>query len=242
MLYIRTAEKLQRTSVWFENLEGGLDYLKSVIIDDSLGICDQLEEDMQRVVDNYVCEWKVAVEDPVKRAQFKHFVNSDDKDQVELMDQRDQQRPVDWKKDYDEPKTAQDIDRSSAKWVKVASVSQVPEDGGTTFKYGNHQIAIFNFTAQNKWFASQNMCPHKREMVLSRGLLGDLDNLPKVACPLHKKTFSLETGEGLSDPTYSILTFPVKIEGDDIMVELPEESILDGAYICDHKEPCVVSN
>ncbi|MBW4532706.1 MAG: nitrite reductase large subunit NirB [Pleurocapsa minor HA4230-MV1] len=58
MFYIRTADKLQRTSVWFSKLEGGLDYLKSVVIDDSLGICDELETQMQQLVDTYQCEWK----------------------------------------------------------------------------------------------------------------------------------------------------------------------------------------
>ena len=72
MFYIRTADRLQRTSVWMENLEGGLDYLQSVIIDDKLGICEQLNE-MAYIVDTYECEWKKAVETPEIRARFRHF-------------------------------------------------------------------------------------------------------------------------------------------------------------------------
>lgn len=70
MFYIRTADKLQRTSVWRENLEGGLDYLKDVIIKDSLGICEELERQMQLVVDRYQCEWRNALTDREKLKGF----------------------------------------------------------------------------------------------------------------------------------------------------------------------------
>ena len=52
MFYVRTADRLQRTSVWLDNLEGGLDYLRQVVCDDSLGIGAELEADMQRVIDD----------------------------------------------------------------------------------------------------------------------------------------------------------------------------------------------
>ena len=77
MFYIRTADRLQRTSVWLDNLEGGLDYVKQVVIEDKLGIAADLEADMKRVVDTYECEWKKAVEDPQTLKRFRHFVNSD---------------------------------------------------------------------------------------------------------------------------------------------------------------------
>ncbi len=64
MFYVRTADRLERTSVWLDNLEGGIDYLRSVIIDDALGICAELEADMARHVDTYECEWKAVVDDP----------------------------------------------------------------------------------------------------------------------------------------------------------------------------------
>lgn len=77
MFYVKTGERLQRTSVWMENLEGGLDYLKQVVIEDSLGINAQLEKQMQHIVDTYQCEWKTAVESEEKRAKFMPFINSD---------------------------------------------------------------------------------------------------------------------------------------------------------------------
>lgn len=95
MFYVRTADRLQRTSVWMDNMEGGLDYLKSVVIDDKLGICAELEQQMQHVVDTYQCEWKTAIEDESKRKQYRHFVNSDKKDSsVKFVLERDQIRPA----------------------------------------------------------------------------------------------------------------------------------------------------
>ncbi|HZW20495.1 nitrite reductase large subunit NirB [Noviherbaspirillum sp.] len=95
MFYIRTADRLQRTSVWRDNLEGGLDYLKDVIIGDKLGIAAELEADMQHVVDTYQCEWKNAVTDPETRKRFRQFVNSDQPDQnVVFVEERGQIRPA----------------------------------------------------------------------------------------------------------------------------------------------------
>ena len=95
MFYVRTAERLQRTSTWRENLEGGLDYLKAVVVDDSLGIAHELEAQMQHVVDTYACEWKEAVTNPEVRRRFRHFVNSLDPDSnVVFVPERGQVRPA----------------------------------------------------------------------------------------------------------------------------------------------------
>lgn len=77
MFYIKTAEPLNRTSTWLNKMEGGLDYLKDVVINDSLGIGKQLEEEMELMVNTYKCEWKEVVNDPVHRSKFRHFINSD---------------------------------------------------------------------------------------------------------------------------------------------------------------------
>ncbi|MGZ8292070.1 MAG: nitrite reductase large subunit NirB [Telluria sp.] len=95
MFYVRTADRLQRTSVWRDNLEGGLAYLQEVVVNDKLGIAAELEADMQHVVDTYSCEWKEAVSDPEIRKRFRHFVNSDQPDQnVVFMPERGQIRPA----------------------------------------------------------------------------------------------------------------------------------------------------
>ncbi|PYB72905.1 nitrite reductase (NAD(P)H) [Pseudomonas sp. LB-090624] len=95
MFYIRTADKLQRTSVWRENLEGGLDYLKQVVIDDSLGLASELESQMQHVVDQYECEWANALNDPEKLKRFRTFVNDRRADpDVHFVREREQRRPA----------------------------------------------------------------------------------------------------------------------------------------------------
>ena len=95
MFYVRTADRLQRTSTWRDNLEGGLQYLKDVVVEDSLGIAADLEADMQHVVENYACEWKAAVTDPETRKRFRQFVNSDQPDpNVVFVAERGQIRPA----------------------------------------------------------------------------------------------------------------------------------------------------
>ena len=102
MFYVRTADRLQRTASWLDNLEGGLDYLRAVIIDDSLGIGAQLEEEMAAVIASYQCEWKAAIEDPEKLRQFRPFVNSDRADeQVVFVRERAQIRPA-WQEELEE--------------------------------------------------------------------------------------------------------------------------------------------
>ncbi len=103
----------------------------------------------------------------------------------------------------------------------MARVDEVPPDGGKALRYGATQIAIFNFANRGKWYATQNVCPHRGDAVLARGLLGCHDGEAKVACPMHKKTFSLETGKGLSDPAFQLHAFPVEIRSDDVWVKLP---------------------
>ncbi|KAA1248141.1 nitrite reductase small subunit NirD [Aquimarina sp. RZ0] len=107
-------------------------------------------------------------------------------------------------------------------WFKAASVNAFPKDGGACVKYKDLQIAIFNFSRLNTWYACQNLSPEKNEMVLSRGMIGDHNGIPKVACPLHKKTFSLESGENLNGDLPPIATYPVKIEDDFVYVGFAE--------------------
>jgi nitrite reductase (NADH) large subunit len=95
MFYVRTGDRLQRTSVWLENLEGGIDYVRKVVCEDSLGIGAELEADMQRHVDTYECEWKKAIETPEILKRFRHFVNSDAPDSnVVFVAERGQNRPA----------------------------------------------------------------------------------------------------------------------------------------------------
>ncbi|MGD8177166.1 nitrite reductase large subunit NirB [Marinimicrobium sp. ARAG 43.8] len=95
MFYIRTADRLQRTSVWRDNLEGGLEYLQDVVIHDALGIGEELETQMQSVIDTYACEWKRTLEDEQALKRFKPFINDDAQDeQIVHILERGQKRPA----------------------------------------------------------------------------------------------------------------------------------------------------
>jgi nitrite reductase (NADH) large subunit len=97
MFYVRTADPLTRTATWLNNLEGGIEYLKDVIVNDSLGIAAELEKDMERHVDTYLCEWKDVVDDVNKQKMFSHFINTPEPDPtVAFTPMRDQKMPVDW--------------------------------------------------------------------------------------------------------------------------------------------------
>lgn len=76
MFYVRTAEPLSRTATWLNKMDGGMSYLKNVVINDSLGIAEELEEQMRYHVSTYECEWKAAIENPEMRKKFTHFVNA----------------------------------------------------------------------------------------------------------------------------------------------------------------------
>lgn len=95
MFYIQTADRLQRTATWLDNMEGGIDYLRQVIIEDSLGICEQLEAQMQALVDGYECDWKRVLDDPEKTRLFYNFVNADQRDPNQVyVRERGQLRPA----------------------------------------------------------------------------------------------------------------------------------------------------
>lgn len=241
MYYILTADKLERTATWQMKLPGGkngggpIEHLKEVIIEDSLGICDELDRRMQHLVDTYHDEWAEVVKDPVRRAKFKQFVNTDEniprEKMIEFIDQRGQVRPTDWPADG-QPQTnwqAPDDDvfaRSEKSWVKVGTTSDFDPNVGSPILYGDSQLAVFNNAHRDEWYCTQNMCPHKQAFVLSQGIIGSVQGAPKVACPLHKKQFSLEDGHQF-DGDLKIITFPVKIEGEDVMVELPAVEEVD---------------
>ncbi len=226
MFYVTTADRLTRTSVWLDKLEGGINSLREIIIEDKLGICDELEAMLQRVVDTYQCEWAEVVNNPEKRRFFTQFVNTDETEpDIEFVYERDQGHPAAWPGDdavltqltLPKPK----VNGFHKTWTRVGAVKDFPVEGGAAIRYGYMQLAVFHFASRGEWYATQNMCPHKREFVLSRGILGDQQGEPKVACPMHKKTFSLKTGGCLTGEPYSIQTFPVKVEGDDVMILLP---------------------
>jgi nitrite reductase (NADH) small subunit len=107
-------------------------------------------------------------------------------------------------------------------WFKAARVTDFPENGGACVKYQDTQIAVFNFSRRNEWYACQNMCPHKMQMALSRGMIGSHDNEPKVACPFHKKTFSLRSGACLNAEEQNIKVYPVQVKDGFVYIRIDQ--------------------
>jgi NAD(P)H-dependent nitrite reductase small subunit len=224
MYYISSADKLTRTARWLEKLEGGIDYLRRVVIDDHLGIVAELEAQMEYLVSTYQCEWAVVVKDPLKRARFRQFVNSEERqEEIEFIDERDQRRPANWPKDSQLALPPPPPSLDDQIWVLVGQKDLVAKDSGCVFKYGECQIAIFH-TATGQWYATQNMCPHKRAFVLAQGLLGDTSGgEPYVSCVMHKKNFSLASGRCLvpgDEEKYGLMTFQVKVSDDGLVYVL----------------------
>jgi nitrite reductase (NADH) large subunit len=295
MYYIQTADRLTRTSVWLENMEGGIDHLRNVVVNDSLGIADELERRIQHLVDTYRCEWAEVVRDPARRKMFEQFVNTRDTEAgIEIVTERGQNRPADWPKDgvrlediklpsgarlgaslvassngngngngHAIPEAHEVAAETSGKsshngngrrlkprrdgrgqdngptWVSVGVADDFPLDGGATIKYGDVQIAVYNFASRGEWYATQNMCPHKNAFVLSRGILGTQGETPKVACPLHKKTFSLTNGECLTGENLAVKVFPVRVVQGEVFLLLPPRQQLDALLATSHH--CVSS-
>ncbi len=217
--YLQTANPLERTARWLERMDGGIERLRSVIVDDCLGIGARLERDMDALVAGYACEWREVVRDPERRRQFEERAAAA-APPLPFVRERGQKRPADWPDETPLPPRPA-VDENEGAWVRVAFVAEVPRDAGITVDHGGLRIAVFNFATRGEWWASQASCPHRKDDVLGRGLLGSDGDAPKVACPLHKKTFSLENGAGLSDPRYCIRTYAVEIRGDAVMVLLP---------------------
>lgn len=106
-----------------------------------------------------------------------------------------------------------------SKWVACGQVSDFPENGGAAVKIEDKQIAVFNFSTRGEWYATDNECPHKKQMILARGMIGSQAGEPKVACPFHKKTFSLADGKCLSGEEYCINTYEVKVEENLVLIK-----------------------
>lgn len=114
-------------------------------------------------------------------------------------------------------------------WFAACQTQDVPVNGGVCVKYGERQIALFHFARRGEWYASQNECPHRKQMALSRGITGSQEAEPKIACPFHKRTFSLVDGRCIGgDEGYRIQTFPVRVEHGQVYIGISPEDPQDG--------------
>jgi len=231
MYYTYTASPLMRTSKWLENLQGGIDHLKEVVIEDKLGLCSEFERRWDDHVIRYECEWKTVVDSPELRAKFKQFVNVDDKKYGDLeWSQVRKQKKIqleDFPTIIGPAKISKDKADDSWLWFDAGDVALFPINGGAAIKVGKTELSVFNSTVTGKWYATQNSCPHKQLQVLSRGMVGMQGQIPKVACPIHKNTYNLETGKGISNPGLNVAAFNAKVEAGRVMVHLPPPDVLD---------------
>lgn len=238
MFYITTAKHLQRTAPWLAELEGGIEYLKKVVIEDSLGIACDLEKMMERNRSNEKCEWKEVAYDEGLRRKFKQFANTDathDSEQIEYISMRGQRHPnlysppdITGPALYSKDSSADD----SWEWIFAGIVSDYPKNGGLSVKHGTQELAVFHLPGQaEEWFATQNLCPHKQARSISRGLVGVQPNgTLTVADPIYKTTYNLRTGEGISNPSLNLSTFNTKVEDGKVFVQVPSSSKMEDAF------------
>lgn len=238
MYYIRTGDRLQRTARWLEQLEGGMAYLREVIIDDKLGICDELEKQMEDLVGRFECEWTAVVRDPKRRAEFKQFVNTEQnvENNVEDIMERGQPRPANW------PKKSTTYDFKNQKWSRLAweavcsqaDLKDTPAGASATVLRGDTQLAIFQVSGRGT-FATQAMCPHRKAFVLAQGIIGDDDKGEiHVSCPMHKRNYVIDSADHTrlggckNDEDVSVATFPAEVRGDGMVyLKLPPVEELD---------------
>ncbi len=248
MFYVRTADRLQRTARWVEQLPGGIKYLQKVILEDSLGICAELEKQMQELVGTFFCEWTEVINDPERRKAFQQFGNTAENVEpaVEEITERGQARPTYWAKEpaKDDFKSTK---WSSLTWQPIVMADKFPDlssGSSHTVKRGDTQLAVFKI--RGKYYASQQMCPHRRTFALSDGLLGETkstddackDTKFYVSCPFHKRNYQLNNDAGAAESTagscsndanMSIATFEAEEREDGyVYLKLPPVEELDG--------------
>ena len=215
MYYISTADKLTRTSVWREKLEGGIEHIRDVVVHDKLGLAGELEAMIQRLIDTYQCEWAAVVRDPEKRRRFRQFANTDESETcIEIVSERGQQRPASWPSDFVsleqfrslnrcEPEKASDflgsrgLDRGFSQGWRCRRSNMA----ACKSRYSISRVAASGMPARICARTKRPLCCRAASWGMPRGV-------PKVACPLHKKTFSLAIGRivaagGISHPHIS---------------------------------------
>ena len=192
---------------------------------------------MGELVGTYFCEWAEVVKDPERRKAFQQFANTGETlDSVEIITERNQSRPTYWPKDSAAKEDFRGTKWTSLVWQPVIKASHFgdrdtgPSGTSAAIKRGDTQLAIFK--VRGKYYATQQMCPHKRAFVLSDGLIGDDDKGSMwVSCPYHKRNYELagpSPGSCRNDDELNIATFEVEERADGwVYLKLPSVAELD---------------
>ena len=182
-------------------------HLRKVVVDDHLGIARRARaRRCRRWSTATQCEWPQVVEDPGAAPALPSLRGHARSPTTTLcfVEERGQRRPRRLARGRRVRRSATAAALpSGASWVPLASASEVPRDGGIAVRYGDVQLALFHVAGARRLVTPRRTAARTRAIACSaRGIVGDQGGRPKLACPQHKKTFDLETGEGLSDPEY----------------------------------------
>ena len=240
MFYVSTAEPLQRTARWIENLPGGITYLKEVVLEDKLKINADLEQQMSELVGTFSDEWAAVLNDQERLKKFAQFANiTENEHNFKTVLERDQYRPA---KPSSRVKARRfsDIKWSKFEWKPVIKISEFGSNeinngkvqgGSVAVKVGDTQLAIF-LIPDLGYIATQQMSPDRFAFTLSDGIIGSYESGIGISCPIGKKTFSIansdKLGECTTDETISIAVFDAKQMGDWVHIYLPPAAELDG--------------
>jgi len=108
-------------------------------------------------------------------------------------------------------------------WRDVCAIDDVVPGTGVAALIDGNQIAIVR-TRDGKVAALSNFDPFSNAFVIARGIVGDRAGVPKIASPIYKQNFSLETGECLDDPSVRLAVYPLRIVSGRIQISVAKES------------------
>lgn len=183
--YIRSADRLERTSTWLSRLEGGISRLAAIVLDDALGLGAELEAQITTSLARYRCAWRDVLESPEKLERFRPHVSA-------------------------EPAGAATADAETERdWTPVCRIEDVPSGGGVCVRLRGLAIAVFRLP-DGRVFALDDRDPSTGIGLLSRGLVGDRAGTPVVISPLHQHVYSMATGECLGEPGLRVARFAAR--------------------------------
>jgi nitrite reductase (NADH) large subunit len=222
MYYIKTANHLTRMGIWLNNIEGGIEHLKEIVINDSLNICQDLENDLNKLLTQAGCEWSSVLDRDDIKARFSHYVNSDREDQrIKHITARDQIQPVKFMRNPQQNGNQKFVESVLIrKWQYVTDMEKIVPDSGVCALVNDIDIALFKSHKNDILFAVENIDPFSNTSVLSRGILGDKNGEPMVISPISRKKFSLRTGQCLDDEYTKIRVFEVRENQGKVEIEI----------------------
>ena len=222
MFYIRTGDRLQRTSTWLENLEGGIEYVRKVVCEDSLGIGAELEADMARVIAQLCLRMEGGHRgsgDAQALPPFRELGGVRSQRVVRRGARADPSRHGGGTGHRRAASEGRGGGVTGERWHDVCALEDLVEGTGVGALVGGRQIAIFQ--VHGRVYALDNFDPASRANVLSRGLTGNLQGERVVASPIYKHHYALTSGRCIEDPTFNVTAYPARVVDGRVQVEVP---------------------